>query len=233
MTIGEGEEALAPERLDLPVEIVAGARQSDDIIQIVHRELGHAPLQGCTFVGRQTISLGIEAADDGSGVAQLLQLVADVGGGDDGILALAVVIGLGEGNADGIGAKQQEWCKLLVLIEDARGEAQVAQRGALKEIAAGRTPDIIMPHILAATHGIHVGIGADSGTGGGKVEDNDVGMLLAGKVDAVFVGRGYEQVVAIDKLQILASCHLYAGVAGFAKTKVLLADIDDVVAILL
>ena len=189
-------------------------------------------MQGCTFVGRQAIGLDIEAADDGPRVDQLLQLVADVGVGDDGIFALTVVIGLGVGNADGIGSKQQEGCKLLVFVEDAGGEAQVAQRGALEEIAAGRTLDVVMPHVLAATHGLHVGKGADGGTCGGEVEDNDVGMLLAGEVDAVFVRRLYEQVVAIDKLQILPSCHLYAGVSGFAKTKVLLADIDDVVAIL-
>ena len=37
VTIGEGEEAFALERLDLTVEIMAGVCLSDDMIQIVHR----------------------------------------------------------------------------------------------------------------------------------------------------------------------------------------------------
>ena len=90
-----------------------------------------------------------------------------------------------------------------------------------------------MPHILTTTHRIQIAIGTILSTSGREVEDNDVGLLLTGYVNAVLVRCLDEQVVTIYKLQILTSCHLDACIASFAETHVLLTDIDDVIAILL
>lgn len=66
----------------------------------------------------------------------------------------------------------------------------------------------------------------------GEVEHHHVGILMMAKdVETVVVGDLEQHVVAIDKLDIMAFRHRQTRVAGDAHATVLLAHVDDLVAI--
>ena len=151
--------------------------------------------------------------------------------GDDGVGTLAVEIGFRIGDADCLGTEQKLRGKLLVLVEDARCETEVTEDGALEEVATGRTLDVVVAHVVGTAVELLILIGLVLLARVGEVEDHHLGMAEADQVDAVFVGSLYEEVVAIDKLQVFASGHLDARVPGFAETFVLLTHVDDVPAV--
>ena len=212
---------------------MARTRQEDDVVEIVHRELCHASLQSCAAVDGLTVCDGAEAADDAAGVLQSLQALADGLAVDDGVWALAIVVGLRIGESDRLSPQQQLRGELLVLVVDARSEAQVAKDAAAEEIATGRAPDVLAAHILAARRWLAV---VPDGLGVClrrvcEAEDHQLGLMAPQKVEAVGVGCLQEGVVGIDELEVGALCHLDARIACLAQSLVVLTDIDDVVAI--
>ena len=70
VAVGEGEETFFPEFADLPVEIVARASLPDDVVEVVHRQLGDASLQGRLVIDGHTVGHDVQSADDRPGVAQ-------------------------------------------------------------------------------------------------------------------------------------------------------------------
>ena len=59
-----------------------------------------------------------------------------------------------------------------------------------------------------------------------EVEQKHLGAFLSDDVQAEIVGGRQQPVVAVDKLQIFAPCHLYAGIACLAEPFVPLSQID-------
>ena len=151
--------------------------------------------------------------------------------GDDRTGTLAVEVGLRIGDDHTFGTEQELGRELFIFMNDAGCEAQIAEDGTCEEIAAGGTTDVVVAHIVGTVLYRTVLIGPDSSVCAGEVEDNHLGTAVAYQTDAVLVRGLDELVVAVDELQVFASCRLDACVPGFAESFVVLADIDDVSAV--
>ena len=135
--VGEMIETGLFQLRDFTLEIMAGAGLTDDVIEVIHRELGDTPLEGCTVVRGQTVCEGAESEDDATGVFEALNQMALGGDGGDGILALPIKIGLGIGDDECLCPQKQLWGELLILVKDACGETEIAQDAAMEKVTAG------------------------------------------------------------------------------------------------
>ena len=222
-------EAHCVKCLQLSVEIVAALREQNHVVDIVHRQLMHPALQCQSRFGGQRVGNLVEPLDHRPEVVQPFQSMPNAGGIDDGVVAFAIEIGLGSGSDDRVAAQQQLRSELLVLVVDARREAQFAQHRSAEEIAPGRSPQVLCAHEGGAAHG-----GCIVADGGcfrlaGIVEKHHVGPLVANDVETVFVAVPDEHVVAVYKLYILSAAETDARVAGLTESFVGLSDVDDVV----
>ena len=62
----------------------------DDLIEIIHRELCHTALQGCSVINRAMVCYITQLVDNTFQIVELLDAVADIVLGDDGVVALSL-----------------------------------------------------------------------------------------------------------------------------------------------
>ena len=117
--------------------------EDDNIIDVVHRELGNTALHGYSLFGRQRTALLPKVHDDIPGITESGDVTAHIGtiDGRHGTLAIEVCTCIGSG--DTIGTKDELWRELLVLaIGYTRGETQAALDGLTEKLKADRTVNV-------------------------------------------------------------------------------------------
>jgi hypothetical protein len=145
--VGQGEEAVAAEGFQRLVEAVGRVRSDDGVVDMIHRELCHTPLQGQTLFMGAPVGKGVQTADDGEMVCQPLVCTLGTLLMDGRGLALAVVVGVGIGGVDGLGTNEQLGRELLVLaVFDAWREQQLAAHRLTEKVATGRAPQVFAAH---------------------------------------------------------------------------------------
>ena len=145
-------------------------------------------------------------------------------------MSCPVEVGLGISDNQPLGTQHQQWCKLLVFVEDVGREPQFAQQSSLEDISPSGTLDVVVAQILAASHGFAVVVGeAVSLLLTHEVEQHHVGILVSDQVEAMLVLTAQQLVVAVQKLYVFAFSHSESSIACNAQPFVFLADADDVI----
>lgn len=171
------------------LEIRLGFRQADDIIEIIHGELGGASLQSLTIAGGHTIGHLSETEDDLTGIVKSLQTLTDTVVSEDGILALAIEIGSGIGGEDTLGTDHQLRGKLLVFMENAWCKAQLAQNGRAEDITTGRTMEVVLTHVVGTSNRVIALNGDRYYSVARQMEQYKVGVLVSDNVETLLIGN--------------------------------------------